>query len=607
MNHRPFGSFLKPVAVAAVLAVSALANAAQVIYVSPDGNDANSGLSWGSAKRTVGGALQAASGPTQLWLRQGVYREMLTIDAAGIELYGGFAGDEASLEARHGGATVLDAGSQGRVLRLNRAHGTVLDRLTLRNGNAVGFGGGLYSYQADNVRLTDVVVEDCTSYTGNHGGGIAVANGSIELTRVLVQRCSTAGSGGGINAVGAGFKATELTVRECTAARGGGLAMDAGLGYVTCSRFERNVATSTALEGGGAIWLRRVQQVPFTRNFFVENEAVYGSAADLYDYTSTDVTNNVFSRNRAGSATILIRGYGAWPRLTHNTIADNVATVGNSAVYVADRGNGTFRNELIAYNRGPRAAVGRDGTADYNWSYANFWMNDFGAFDSEQDLQRAGPTTTHTDPKFLNRTFLDDPLSYELSPDSTVLDYGYLYAYDDFNGAARPVNSTGKAQAYPDKGAFEFQGVAQNVDLAGWRGPNGDGDQSFVKLRVRVRELNGALVAEDELPQASRGFYLLRGERFAAGAGPFEVEFRVPGYLCRKVTLSALPAHGSTGVDLDLIPGDVNGDNKVDMHDVALMVLFADRTDPRTDLNGDGITDVRDLSLTLSSFGRVGD
>lgn len=54
---------LLPIAgtLAVLLMVTALPCTARVLYVSPDGDDANDGLSWASAKRTVTQALEDAS------------------------------------------------------------------------------------------------------------------------------------------------------------------------------------------------------------------------------------------------------------------------------------------------------------------------------------------------------------------------------------------------------------------------------------------------------------------------------------------------------------------------------------------------------------------
>ncbi len=72
---------------------------AKVVYVSPNRDDGNDGLSWATAKRTVTAALQTALPGDQVWVRYGVYVERITLKD-GVSLYGGFRGDETSLSQR---------------------------------------------------------------------------------------------------------------------------------------------------------------------------------------------------------------------------------------------------------------------------------------------------------------------------------------------------------------------------------------------------------------------------------------------------------------------------------------------------------------------------
>jgi hypothetical protein len=596
-------------ALACVLSASLAIPAASDIYrVSPTGDDANSGASWGEAKRTITGALAASPGPAQIWVQEGVYAESLTIGVGGVELYGGFAGTETSLADRCGGETVVDGGGAARPVRINQADGVVLDGLTFRNGSSFGYGGGLYIYHAENAVVRHCVVQDCHSRTGNDGGGIMVSGGSVSFEDVLVRRCWTGGAGGGVALIGADITATRLHVAACEARAGGGFSMYGGRGSVTESVFERNVATSETFEGGGAVWLRKVQQAPFNRCFFRLNEAAYGAALDASDATTTEITNCIFSGNVAGAATVLVRGSGSWPHFINNTMADNVSSFGTSAVFVADYAHASFRNDVIAYNAGPLAAVGRDATGQYDWAYANFWMNSGGPFVDPSDLLAAGPTTTENDPKFLSRDFAEDPMAYQLAPDSAVLDYGGLWTFTDFAGAERPVNSLGRDEAYPDKGAFEYQAVEQHVTLLGWMGRGGTGDQSSVKLHLRVSDLNGNLLADEWVPQSRTGFYLLRGYDFSPASGPYEILFGAPGYVAHREYISALPAYNSTGVNVELYGGDADGNNRVDAADINLVLLNMGKGgESGADITGDDMVDAFDLNLVLSNFGLVGD
>ena len=82
-----------------------------VIYVSPSGNDANDGLTWATAKRTVQAGLNAAAAGDQVWVAAGTYVENITLKS-GVALYGGFAGTETDLSGRNWAANRDDPGRQ---------------------------------------------------------------------------------------------------------------------------------------------------------------------------------------------------------------------------------------------------------------------------------------------------------------------------------------------------------------------------------------------------------------------------------------------------------------------------------------------------------------
>jgi len=588
------------------VASAALLSAA-TLRVSPDGTGAD-GLTWESAFRTINEALAAASGPTDIWTTAGTYTDLINTSQDNIHIYGGFAGDETNLAERHGGATVIDGGNAVRPLRLTSAHNWVLDSLVVRRGSAFGFGGAVYALNCTALSMKNVVIEDSTSSSGNSGGGIYASGGSLIMTDCTIQRCTSLDTGGGIRAIGTEIQFTRVVFADCTGVRGGGLALEGGGGFATECLFRHNTATSASPEGGGGAWLKAVQQTPFTKNFFTQNIATYGSALDANGGTVNNFYNNVFNRNQSGTATIIIRGLSTWPRFLNNNVCDNTSTAGNTAYRLLDHANALFRNENICYNTGPAAAVGREITCLYSWAYANFYQNSVGPFTDPADLVAAGSTTSQSNPRFINRQLLDDPFSYQIPGDSPIRDLGYDEVKDDFGGADRPIDSSGYALPYPDKGCFEFQDVSQFVTMLGWAGPTNNGDQASVLLRYTVKDNSGNIVVSGSVPQSTTGFYVLRGQGLGAGEGPYRILVSAPGYLQKAIDLVALPAYGSPGVSVTILAGDTDGDNTVGVYDLnAVLTAFTDTGPSPADVNGNRQVEILDMNSVMSNFGLVGD
>src|SRR5262249_10640193 len=117
-----------------------------VIYVKPGGNDNNSGQTWAQAKASVNGALAVAKAGDELWIAQGVYRELVTLKS-GVALYAGLVGTETLRTQRNfkTNPVILDGELADTVVLVppGAALGTRLDGLTVQNGQAAN-GAGLY-------------------------------------------------------------------------------------------------------------------------------------------------------------------------------------------------------------------------------------------------------------------------------------------------------------------------------------------------------------------------------------------------------------------------------------------------------------------------------
>lgn len=152
-------------ALAGLLAASLPARAGTLYVDAALASGANDGSSWANAYQGAGGlqlALAAAGAGDQVWVADGTYRPTATatrtisfVLESGVEIYGGFAGGEASLSQRDPALNVAIlsgdlAGDDGggmlaensyHVVRGGGANATaILDGFTVTGGNANGAG-----------------------------------------------------------------------------------------------------------------------------------------------------------------------------------------------------------------------------------------------------------------------------------------------------------------------------------------------------------------------------------------------------------------------------------------------------------------------------------
>jgi len=168
-----------------------------VIYVSTTGNDANNGLSWASAKRTIQNAINTAFNTQQVWVKAGTYNERITLKV-GVPVYGGFLGNETSRMQRNlaSNISIIDGQQGGAVVTVPAGAGfdTVIDGFTIRNG--LGFdGGGIACPNASPTISNNFIINN---QANNRGGGIHAQGGNTRILNNVIAR-NSARVGGGIH------------------------------------------------------------------------------------------------------------------------------------------------------------------------------------------------------------------------------------------------------------------------------------------------------------------------------------------------------------------------------------------------------------------------
>jgi len=325
--------------------VSLTAPAHGQIYVDKNASGANDGTSWTDAYTDLQTAIDNASGSSELWIAEGVYKpdsegDSFTIigNKDGIELYGGFEGTESSRSERE-----------------PTQHRTILS-------------GDLNGDDADPDG--DGIIEDASQIAGGENAHHVLlldgrSSGNITAGTVIDGMVVTAGQ------ADAGSFPDE---------NGGGLFCDGRgpRGSKRCTPTLRRVvfAGNAASSNGGAIYNEstptgtaspRITSATFTGNAATNGGAIYNSGGN--DGTANpQLTNATFTDNAAANGGA-IYNFGdnrgtASPRITNATFVGNAATDGG-AIYNLARFGGVTDPEVTNTILWGNAASG-DGDEMYN-------------------------------------------------------------------------------------------------------------------------------------------------------------------------------------------------------------------------------------------------
>ncbi len=395
----------------------------QIRYVKPVASGSGDGSSWQHATADLQGAIDAVSALSggQVWVAAGLYKPTTGGDRSasfrlrnGVQVYGGFAGTEATLSERavihpvngQPSSTTLsgDIGTPGdntdnvyKVVRNEGNAGTVvLDGFVISGGYSSGsgletLGAGLYT---DGGSLT---VRGCM-FTGNTAKGVSGLGGGMFNNR------------------------TALTVRGCL--------------------FGGNVG-----EGGGGGVYEYQSAGRYENSMFVNNQGLTGGAV-MSENAAPEFINSVFSGNSASS-----QG-GVGYNLGQDAVWVNCSFSGNSAAGGGHMFYNLISNQLLTncviYGNG--AATGlfvNDNTFGSSSTQINYSLLESGTtgFTGSNNL------TTSVSP-FVSAS------SAVLSATSAAVNQGNTAAYTNAGGPPHDVAGnprlTGPGCAI-DMGAYEVQ------------------------------------------------------------------------------------------------------------------------------------------------------
>lgn len=261
------------------------------------GDDGNDGLSWATAFKTIQRGVNEAG---NVHVAAGTYYEHIeileTTEQSDRDILGGYPPGGGARDARVN-ETIIDAGGERTVVRIENSHNLLFDGFTVRNGYASWGTGGIDVYESSPTISNCFVTENFSGFGGS--GGIDCCRGSTRIKNCLVAY-NEACRGGGI---GCACNST-ATVEDCV------------------------VVYNTAGVAGAGI--ECFEAGPTIRNCWVSDNSTEGGGGGIdCDWGSAEIANCELVRNSAESGGG-IRCIVCSPRITNCIVALNSADVGGA-------------------------------------------------------------------------------------------------------------------------------------------------------------------------------------------------------------------------------------------------------------------------------------
>ncbi len=380
------------------------------LHVSPDGDDANNGASWPTAKKTIQAAIDAATDGDSILVADGCYvvsEPLLVEKGVKIQSVNGHDNTLITRDTAYETRLLIMSHAQAEISGfcmsngLGRAYseslpnhssyggaarilnGTMRDCLITHNtclpcvpgvtpaGTRYGYGGGLYvdAGLVENCRLVNNTAKGDGSSCGGSGGGAALVDGIIR--NCVISNNATAGTGngqahaGGVLITGTGqLLDCEIIGNKAVGAGnqnysyGGGVYMT-GAGMIGNCLILRNKATFSTPAGGGAridaglmthcrVISNNVHSSSQTAASYGGGVAIYGSAVlrNTLVYCNTATTGGQLHPNETYAGGIYVAGSA---RVEYCTVLRNTC----SRLGIADGvylGGGELLNSVVSHN-----------------------------------------------------------------------------------------------------------------------------------------------------------------------------------------------------------------------------------------------------------------
>lgn len=322
-------------------------------YVSPQGQDANDGLSPSRPVRSVQAAVDKAQTGDEVRILTGTYLENVNV-TKGIILRGGYRANF-SKRSISGYPTIIDGSGRAPVINAPSVPLTqtvTVDGLTLQNGTQ-----GFSSLNTNVTFTNNTVINNNLADNNLSGAGVCI-NGNLALKaavtgNLIADNHAVRQIGGLLIAVngGSAVVSNNQILRNSADVSIGGVF--AGYGTVT---IDRNLIAYNATSGGGAGLYIYNATLSLTNNRILYNTGGFGTAAYI-NTCKADVLNNLIARNYTPDFTSALAFRTSDGRINGNTIVYNTALWQDNngdAVGIFNDGKFTshpeFANNILAYN-----------------------------------------------------------------------------------------------------------------------------------------------------------------------------------------------------------------------------------------------------------------
>ncbi len=399
----------------------------KIIYITTTGAGNNDGTSWSNALGNLSSALSVVVPKQEIWVAQGKYftgvgRNSTFTLVDGVTMYGGFVGNETSINQRSWRAnqTILsgDVGISGNVndnayhvVTIPTGVSAVLDGFVIEDGNANGLGdnrfaGGIYPRPGSNVIVRNCWVRNNRAI---FGAGLLALDASPVIQTSIFEGNTSTSSGGAVYGIGQTQTFTierSIFINNTCGAFGGVFQSEGALFLVSNCVFSTNRTTSPTGRGTVASLLNG-GRARFNHCSSVNNNNG-GSAQG--DFLAVDGANG-----------------GSWATV-RNSILWNRSNIGNEIVTL---NNGTVTVTSSIIDQDDYISTGRNQNVDPLFRDANGPDNIFGTPDDNLNVR-----------------------SGSLAIDSADIDTSLPDTYDGLTRDSRP-----------DIGAYEFFPCPVPTDL----------------------------------------------------------------------------------------------------------------------------------------------